>query len=61
MVVVVDVVVCVDGDGDGDVAVDDRACRVCLALTAQAAEQIPRGNATLLDQLRRAASSISLH
>ncbi|HEY4883350.1 MAG TPA: hypothetical protein VII08_06905 [Myxococcales bacterium] len=30
MVVVVDVVVCVDGDGDGDVAVDDRACRVCL-------------------------------
>src|SRR6202023_1372497 len=32
-----------------------------LALTAQAAEQIPRGNATLLDQLRRAASSISLN
>src|SRR6202023_1009764 len=32
-----------------------------LALTAQAAEQIPRGNATLLDQLRRAASSLSLN
>src|ERR1700738_1489339 len=32
-----------------------------LALTAPAAEQIPRGNATLLDQLRRAASSISLN
>ena len=28
---------------------------------AQAAEQIPRGNATWLDQLRRAASSISLN
>src|SRR6202023_2960252 len=31
-----------------------------LALTAQAAEQIPRGNATLGEQLRRAASSVSL-
>jgi len=32
-----------------------------LALTAPTAEQIPRENATLLDQLRRAASSISLN
>ena len=32
-----------------------------LPLTSQAAEQVPRGNAALLDQLRRAASSISLN
>ena len=32
-----------------------------LALTAEAAEQIPRGNAVLLDQLRRAAASIPLN
>src|SRR5437660_9099584 len=32
-----------------------------LALTAEAAEQIPRGNAVLLDQLRRAAVSIPLN
>ena len=32
-----------------------------LALTAEATEQVPRGNATLLDQLRRAAASIPLN
>ena len=60
-----DVVVIVDGDGDGDGDVDDgSACQVqllhvyrCaiefLALTAAAAEEIPRGNAALLDQFDR--------
>ena len=32
-----------------------------LGLTAAAAEEVPRGNAALLDQLRRAATSISLN
>jgi four helix bundle protein len=32
-----------------------------LALTVQVAEGLPRGNASLLDQLRRAASSIPLN
>jgi four helix bundle protein len=32
-----------------------------LALTAELADDIPRGNAALLDQLRRAASSIPLN
>jgi four helix bundle protein len=32
-----------------------------LALAAEATEQIPRGNAALLDQLRRAAVSIPLN
>src|SRR5882762_6526204 len=32
-----------------------------LGLAAAAAEEVPRGNAALLDQLRRAASSISLN
>ena len=32
-----------------------------LELAAAAAEEAPRGNAALLDQLRRAASSISLN
>ena len=32
-----------------------------LALTAQTADEVPRGNAALLDQLRRAASSIVLN
>ena len=32
-----------------------------LALTAAAAEEIPRGPGALLDQLRRAASSIPLN
>jgi len=32
-----------------------------LALTSEVAEQLPRGNGVLLDQLRRAASSISLN
>jgi len=32
-----------------------------FVLTAAAAEEVPRGNAALLDQLRRAATSISLN
>ena len=32
-----------------------------LGLAAAAAEEVPRGNAALLDQLRRAASSIPLN
>jgi four helix bundle protein len=32
-----------------------------LAMTAEVADGVPRGNAGLLDQLRRAASSIPLH
>ena len=32
-----------------------------LALTAEVADEIPRGNGALLDQLRRAASSIPLN
>src|SRR5882672_86571 len=32
-----------------------------LALTTEVADDVPRGNAALLDQLRRAASSIPLN